>query len=573
MLHTPTKDSTAFPLKSKESELLDIIKAYKSFGKPLDKYLTTVVAPITIAMFFVVIVLTLVIRGIVGTGFVLYLMVLLPVLVATATILYPIILFERRKVKIDQDMHLFITRLGVLSGTDVAKKGMFNVLSQMKEFGELAVEITKIYHLVEDWGISIAEACRTVAEITPSDIFADFLIRFALSVESGESTEIFFTSEQVTVMDQYAIKYNAALTSCEIMKELYISMVTSAVFIVVIITILPLLSGQQGVTQLYMAAFILVMIEVLFLYLFNSVMPHERVWQTSGIKTKIDKPVNMYLVLSIVLCLAVGCAGVIFALRYIPTPFILAATVTPLILVGYYVNKMEKIILHRDDNFPAFMRSLGGSTEAMGVAAKSALKKLRLHKFGPLTENIDDLYKRLSMNVDGLRSWEFFGAETGSDLVSKFSRVYMEGTKAGGRPGHISRLISDNFIKLLGLRKQRYQSAANLTGILYGISVAITFPLFITVNIVDRIVHLFTKISVPTGYESFVLLKVTAYDVPLLTTLIFIIVIVHAFFSAIMARVVSGGNKLGAMTHFVIMVWIAAIVAVGVEFGLKLMMG
>jgi archaellum biogenesis protein FlaJ (TadC family) len=112
-----------------------------------------------------------------------------------------------------------------------------------------------------------------------------------------------------------------------------------------------------------------------------------------------------------------------------------------------------------------------------------------------------------------------------------------------------------------------------LTGILYGISVAITFPLYITVNVVDRIVHLFAKVSVPTGYETAMPLKGMSYDVPLLTTLIFIIVIVHAFFSAIMARVVSGGNKLGAMTHFVIMVWIAAIVAVGVEYGLKLMMG
>ena len=37
---------------------------------------------------------------------------------------------------------------------------MFDILAQMKEYGELAVEINKIHNLVNNWNMSLSDACR-----------------------------------------------------------------------------------------------------------------------------------------------------------------------------------------------------------------------------------------------------------------------------------------------------------------------------------------------------------------------------------------------------------------------------
>ncbi|NIP34118.1 MAG: type II secretion protein F, partial [Thermoplasmata archaeon] len=55
-------------------------------------------------------------------------------------------------------------------------------------------------------------------------------------------------------------------------------------------------------------------------------------------------------------------------------------------------------------------------------------KKLSYHDFGPLTDDIQSLYKRVAMRIDRQRAWQLFGAETNSELISKFSEMFSEGT-------------------------------------------------------------------------------------------------------------------------------------------------
>lgn len=501
-----------------------------------------------------------------------------PIYVLIIIILYPLIRWERRGKLIDRDMHLFITRMGVLSVAEVARKEMFDILARMKEYRTLADEIKKIYVLVSGWNISLEKACRLVAETTPSELLADFLNRLAYAVESGETTEVFFKNEQIVVMNQYKTKYESAMRLTEAMKEVFIALVTAALFVIVIVSLIPLLTGEDASLLMGIAVLLFVFIEFAFLYLLYSIVPGELIWHTMKIKTDVHRSIERKLVFGSILSILVLMLLLVLTLKP-PLPIFVALCVSPLLIPGLYVNAQEMKIKRRDDFFPAFIRSLGTIAEAKTRDMAICLRRLRTHDFGPLTKNIEDQYRRISMRIKRDEAWELFAAETCSELISKFNEMFVEGMKTGGNPKKISQIISDNFITILGLRKMKYESSSSLTGVLYGIMVACSVILYMSLYLVNAFYNLFSKILTPEtiealhGYEYILLLQPKTFDFFVLACLTLAIIIVHAFVSAWITRIISGGHVVGALTHFVGLIWVGGIVAIIVCETMKYLIG
>jgi len=251
-------------------------------------------------------------------------------------------------------------------------------------------------------------------------------------------------------------------------------------------------------------------------------------------------------------------------------PLAIAYILTPWIVLGHYINKEEEKIKRRDDNFAAFLRSLGAAVAATSKDITVPLGKLRRHDFGPLTRNVDDLYKRLSLRIDRPRAWEYFSAETLSELISKFTEMYVEGIKAGGSPKKVSALISDNFLKIVGLRKMKYDSASTLTGILYGLAFAISFVLYLTFMILENFDKMAQNLNISlqeTGgttvpLSNLNILNSGMFNFDVLAGAMLFMVLVHALVSAATTRIISGGHKGGAAWHFVLLTWTAVGIAV-----------
>jgi len=490
----------------------------------------------------------------------------LPLLTAGLAGFRPIWKAESYGIQINQNMHLFISRMGILAISDVGRMGLFNVVAQKTEYRALGEEVDKIFRLIKFWGISLSEAARQIATRTPSSMFADFLERMAYALEGGVETEIFFLNEQAVVMDQFEIEYMGSLNTMEVMKEIFISIVTAAVFIIVIVSIFPLLTGQEAILQLVMGVVIFISSEIFFLWFFVAVVPPEKVWHQTQIQTRTDDKINRVLMTALAMTVSMAVYFYYTKTILVTMEVTFSLIVTPLIVPGYVVGVEEAKIKRRDENYPAFLRSLAGSASTRGIGSTAVLKKLRMHNFGPLTQSIDDLYKRLSTGINAVRAWRYFGAETGSDLIQKFSEMYVEGTKEGGHPQEISVVISNNFIRMLGLRRRRYQEASTLTGLLYGIAVAITLPLYIILFIVQSINDIFSKVVVPEGYTSSAFANPGAFNITWLNIIIFSMIVGHAFLSSLMTRLVGGGNKIGGFLHFVLLMWISTMMALFVKF-------
>ena len=129
---------------------------------------------------------------------------------------------------------MFITRMGILSLGDAGAQSMFDILKQMGDYGALADEVQAIETLVERWHTNLPEAARIVGRQSPSPIWGDFLDRMAFSVEAGQPLEEFMRSEQDTFQEEFNTLYDTRLEAVDTLREIYISITTTGMFLLVV---------------------------------------------------------------------------------------------------------------------------------------------------------------------------------------------------------------------------------------------------------------------------------------------------------------------------------------------------
>ena len=106
------------------------------------------------------------------------------------------------------------------------------------------------------------------------------------------------------------------------------------------------------------------------------------------------------------------------------------------------------------------------------------------YRFRALDDSISNLEKRLSMRIDSDYSWDWFAADNNSMLVSRFTRVFIEGSSSTGEAGLVGDMVSQSTTSLLGLRQRRQISANVMRSVSYGLLIAMIIALNITTSII-----------------------------------------------------------------------------------------
>lgn len=538
---------------------IDVKKAYAALNMPPARYVAQFVIPLIGTGLGVVFILRLFAPAL-FTGIFALLVWAIPVFFAVLAAVYPYTVAEGKKNEINNNIHFFITHMGVLATANIPRGEIMRMLSEKKEYGALAEETRKIFTLVDSWNMSLAEACRFISKRTPSDIWADFLDRFAYSIESGEPLEVFLKNEQTVVMEDFSSVYRGALYEVENMKGLFNSMMMSVIFVVIFAILMPVITGIDATFLMGGAVFLVICIEIGFVYFIKAKAPTDPIWNKTKLETALSKSIKFGMPVSLIGCV-VSLTVALFVFGDLPPAIIIAIAISPLIVVGYLVGRLEEKVKRRDDNFAAFIRSLGASTAARGGQVTETLRHLQSHDFGPLTQDIRQLYARLNLRVDDELAWSYFAADCGSNLIEKFSNMFVEGVKAGGKADQIGKIISENFLAIITLRKSRYQTAGNFKGMLYGLVAGMAFSLYVGVGIVGMLKKIFTDIQLPpdTPFASFLHFSV---DLALISFMVIVLMLAHSIASGLMLHIADGGNYFRTYTDLVGMFWIAAIVSV-----------
>lgn len=491
-------------------------------------------------------------------------------------VIWPYVSASQRKIKIDRSMPAYVTELAALATSDMGFEKIFQILSQKKEYGPLAKDSMQIYRLMKLYNVSVAGGCSFIASQTPSKMENDFFSRLSHAIDVGEPLDRFMKNEHDVMMDEYVLRCESSLKDVDFLKEIFTGAITALIFICVFVAIIPLLS-QTAVDEMLIGVIVgFVVIEALFVLLILSKVPKEDIWypMRQKFKMRLISDKDRILILSIFVAVA-GIFLLYFTLKdFDLPPMLLAASIfMPVLIPGIMMMREEKKIEKRDDIFGAFIRSLGRSSSVSGQTMPGAVKNLSEHKFGPLTSMVQNLSKRLNMYIDPRMSWEHFAAESDSNLIKRFSSIYMECVLAGSKPEETSSFISNNLFKVLTIRKKRLSISSGFVGVLYGIMISLAFTMWITIGIIKYMSDVVTNLNVdtsdiPTGGFLDSIFN-ASYNVDLLSMMVFAIIIVHAFFSALMLPIVKGGNIATTGVHFVVLIWIGALSGYIVDLILK----
>ncbi|MEA3559812.1 MAG: type II secretion system F family protein, partial [Candidatus Thermoplasmatota archaeon] len=291
-------------------------------------------------------------------------------------------------------------------------------------------------------------------------------------------------------------------------------------------------------------------------------LPRDVMWHN----LKFRPPAEDKIIRSMIIAVFSGLmCGIIATRMGISDPkIILAISVTPMFYPGWIIRKEEALLKRCDSSYDAFMRSVGSAAESVGGSTEDALRQLRRHDFGALTELVDRLYKRLITRIDKVNSWIFFSVESRSNLIAKFTEMYIKAIMVGGKPTEVSKIVSSNFTRMQGLRKHRYQMAANITGVMYGLAVAIAFTLYLSLHIMKLMNSATATLdleSIQSGEVPMPIVFAT-YNVELMQMMVLGVIIIHAVASAYLIKVVNGSHKYSFVFHLAGMTWTSLVIAV-----------
>ena len=480
--------------------------AIRRLGMPVQEYAIKVVTPAIVTGLLVG---AFVFWGVSGlfTGISgLILALIFPFLTGAAAAVWPLIQTQRTAIAIEREMHMFITRMGILSLGDAGAQSMFDILKQMGDYGALADEVQSIETLVDRWHTNLPEAARIVGRQSPSPIWGDFLDRMAFSVEAGQPLEEFMRSEQDTFQEEFNTLYDTRLEAVDTLREIYVSLTTTGMFLLVVsgIHLVLFMTGtleddpwtvMVRIRWILLAALIYSILQLFGLISFMVLIPDDDLFSRNNMQTSYKIKMRRAWVIGastgILLILILMFSTFIVSFSFILENWhkygllSIAVIVTPLAVPAHLVGREERSVRRRDESYPGFIRALGGTAQARAAEPSATVRALRGIDFGALNNSIEQLERRLSMRIDSDYSWDWFAADANSMMVSRFIRIYLEGAQSSGLPAGVAELVSKNTTNLLSLRRRRALSSGTMQGVAFGVLIAMITSLNITISIVQ----------------------------------------------------------------------------------------
>lgn len=518
-------------------------------------YLLNLALPILGASLFLAIILPLIIPS----------LITLSIMLIIATILflvaYPFAKYSSMKQNINENLHFFITYAGTISTMKISRYMLFKRIAQKTVFGEISNVFEKVLYLSKSWNMGFAKSCRVMSKRTPSQILADFLDRFAVIMDFGEDLDIFLGDEQSAVLDDYSVEYKKSLEVIKMIQELFMALSVAFAFLVSTLLLAPLLIDIPVEGVMLVSLMGLIMMDAGIIVAIRNFIPSDALFHNLPDKNEYQKKIRKTFFIT----LSITMLSLILLIIFTKLSFviILALSLSPLVIPGMMAAKEEETVKRRDVQFPIFARVFGSAIEVRNGGVMSALKATQNHDFTVLNDMNISMYRRLRIGSDKFKSWYLYAVDSGSNIISNFSKIFSESIYIGGNAEKIGEIISKNVQHLIALRKLRWQLSQGLIGVFYGIMIGISLTIFITFRIAQKMFELFST----EGLDSEIIQSFSStimpmsYDInfDILLTYIVIMLVIHAFTSSWIIKIVDGGSFYTLMINLVLMMWIVAL--------------
>ncbi|MGM5483662.1 MAG: hypothetical protein ACQER9_01950 [Nanobdellota archaeon] len=493
--------------------------------------------------------------------------------------LYPILIYEAKKTDINENIHLFITYAGTLSNTGIQRNILFKKLAEKRKmFGEISEIARKVNYFAKAWNLGYATTCRKMAKMIPSHILADFFDRFAIMIDLGQGLDVFISEEQDAVMEEFEINYKKAINGIGMIQDIFVSMTIALGFMMSVGLLLPLIAGVPIAKIVNYSLIGMILIDLMMFGFVKVYIPEDKIILKYKNLSKTMKKIEFHSYYLIPLS-----AFLILMLIYFNfLPFLMSVALgcTPLMILGLLSQKEESRVFRIDRVFPSFVRALGNVINIKSGAVMSSVRAIQVHDFGEINEMISNLYRRLRTGNDKHHCWDYFARESGSFLINQFTEIFSETVYIGGDAEKIGDVVSNNFLRIISLRRLRLQVSSSMRGSLYGSLVGFSIAAYMAAELTSMLAGLFSKPFSKmsnTNQMSGVLSEIaptTALDVNKETIILVIgiMVIFHSIISSLVIKIVDGGSVYGMSFDFVLMLWMGAVISFALPMVTKMLM-
>ena len=339
----------------------------------------------------------------------------------------------------------------------------------------------EIQQVSQSMSYPYAEACRIVGEKADNEDIRGFLLRFSSSLNTGESESDFLASEAAIQAEAYGNIYERALETLKKWTDAFTALIVSASLIIVVATVSTMIF-DLGIT--FVAGLVLAMmgisgIGVWVIYL--SVPREVRTLRGEpGLRTqgKIKKMFTMVAPIGIALAALATLLNIDFGA-------VMVAFGALLLPVGFMARGLDKRVKAYDQDISTFLRVLGTTVSSIGSTPVVALGRIDMRSMPTLVTGVKDLRTRLTARVHPTAAWNRFVDETGSEVVNRSVKVFLDGTALGGDAEEVGRRASLLGSKVNQLRMKRALVSDSFTYLSLAMHAVIGFLLIFIVEIVN----------------------------------------------------------------------------------------
>jgi flagellar protein FlaJ len=389
-----------------------------------------------------------------------------------------------------------------------------------------------------------ARACRAVGEPAKDAEIKGLLLRLSSSLISGEPEADFLTREAHARAEDYENEYTRSLEALKMWTDAYVSLILSAV-LVVVIGIVSTMIWKIETGLIIGMAFISVATTCIGVWLIWLVSPKEAmVLSKPGSKeqklaSRLFKPVLPIAVI-------VGAMFLLTGKNLGIAMLVVAAIVFP---IGFIMSSDDKKVSKRDGEVGTFLRSLGGVCTALGTTVNAALGRLDLDAINVLRSSVKNLHTRLTAGIKPRLSWRKFIDETGSELTNRSVGMFYDAIEVGGAAGQAGQHAAAYANRIALLRAKR----RTISGPFRWLSVTMHAAVVIILVFITEVIVAFGSMvntaqeSMPTVSGAPSITSFSSFNLSgleLMHHMVLPLVLIYTVANAIVPSVAEGGSKM-----------------------------
>ena len=497
---------------------------------------------------------------------------------------YPKMIAAGRKSKIDLDLPYAVTYMQALSTTVTLYDIFKGVFESRDLYGEVSKECGLIVRDVEVFGFDLVTAIENAKETTPSENFRELLNDLLLVHRSGGDLKAFFQAKSDSYREISKNEMDSLLQFLEMIAEIYVTAFVAGPIAIIIMLVAQNLSGQNTLGNFMPLLFIglplgaMALIAILYILLppnnlgitrrkiqdtefFGDIIstseePRDEkfekqiLWKKRILRLKdiLRHPmrffISNYAVAGVLGFLLAVLVCILWGTEFLPQLFpesslliliclLIIASILPL-SIAYEIR--NRYVVGVEKQLPEFLREISDMRD-IGMTLQSAIHMIAGHKTGVLSSEIQVVSEELK-----------YGSSLSGALVRMEERIGLTTVKRAISLLVRASQVTDHIREILSIAVTDMEHYLKMKSKRFNVSFV-----YLAVIYLSFAIYLFAAYEMNVAFISSFSSFNVSFDISGNKQDMFIIGIILAFFSGIMAGQMSANTMLSGLKHSIIM--------------------